>query len=101
MAKQLLDAKRVRWGIVVSRFEECLYADPEQDLDAVWWDLVERYQFLRLATTELVLASRTGTLGQSRLQALLAEPAADTTHRRRRTPSRYRDRWSVPALLRK
>jgi peptidyl-dipeptidase A len=34
----------VRWGLVVSVFERHLYADPEQDLDAVWWDLVERYQ---------------------------------------------------------
>jgi peptidyl-dipeptidase A len=34
----------VRWGLVMSRFEERLYADPEQDLDAVWWDLVERLQ---------------------------------------------------------
>jgi len=37
----------LRWGIVVSRFEEHLYADPEQDLDTVWWDLVERYQHIR------------------------------------------------------
>jgi len=34
----------IRWGLVVSRFEEHLYADPDQDLDAVWWDLVERLQ---------------------------------------------------------
>ena len=34
----------VRWGLVMCRFEERLYADPDQDLDALWWDLVERIQ---------------------------------------------------------
>ena len=34
----------LRWGLVMSRFEERLYADPDQDLDAAWWDLVERLQ---------------------------------------------------------
>ncbi len=34
----------VRWGLVMSRFEERLYEDPDQDLDTVWWDLVERLQ---------------------------------------------------------
>ncbi len=33
-----------RWALVMSRFEEGLYADPDSDLDALWWDLVERYQ---------------------------------------------------------
>ncbi len=36
-----------RWGLAVSRFEERLYADPEQDLDAAWWDCLERYQGVR------------------------------------------------------
>jgi peptidyl-dipeptidase A len=35
-----------RWCSVMLRFEQALYRDPEQDLDALWWDLVERYQFL-------------------------------------------------------
>jgi peptidyl-dipeptidase A len=26
------------------RFERALYADPEADLDGLWWNLVERYQ---------------------------------------------------------
>jgi peptidyl-dipeptidase A len=36
-----------RWCQVMLRFEKALYADPGQDLDAVWWTLVERYQGLR------------------------------------------------------
>jgi peptidyl-dipeptidase A len=33
-----------RWVQVMVRFERALYADPERDLDRLWWDLVERYQ---------------------------------------------------------
>lgn len=32
------------WVPVMVRFERALYADPDQDLDGVWWDLVERHQ---------------------------------------------------------
>jgi peptidyl-dipeptidase A len=28
------------------RFEKALYEDPEQDLNTLWWDLVEKYQGL-------------------------------------------------------
>jgi peptidyl-dipeptidase A len=35
-----------RWGLVMVHFERELYADPEGDLDARWWDLVERFQLL-------------------------------------------------------
>jgi len=33
-----------RWCQVMFRFEKELYANPEQDLNKVWWDLVEKYQ---------------------------------------------------------
>jgi peptidyl-dipeptidase A len=36
-----------RWCQVMLRFEQALYANPDQDLDALWWSLVERYQLLR------------------------------------------------------
>ena len=36
-----------RWVLVMARFERALYADPERDLDGLWWDLVERYQRVR------------------------------------------------------
>jgi peptidyl-dipeptidase A len=36
-----------RWCQVMLRFEQALYANPDQDLDALWWSLVERYQALR------------------------------------------------------
>ncbi len=32
------------WVQVMTRFERALYANPDADLDAIWWDLVERYQ---------------------------------------------------------
>ena len=34
----------VRWVLVMAHFERGLYGDPEQDLNALWWDLVERFQ---------------------------------------------------------
>ncbi len=35
-----------RWCQVMLRFEMGLYNDPGQDLNKLWWDLVERYQML-------------------------------------------------------
>ena len=29
------------------RFEKAMYADPSQDLNKLWWDLVEKYQGLK------------------------------------------------------
>ena len=43
-AKQLIFA---RWAMVMFQFEKHLYADPDQDLNTLWWDLVERYQHVR------------------------------------------------------
>ena len=36
----------VRWAMVMISFERELYRDPDQDLNTLWWDLVERFQFL-------------------------------------------------------
>jgi peptidyl-dipeptidase A len=36
-----------RWTQVMVRFESALYADPDGDLDGLWWDLVEQHQGLR------------------------------------------------------
>jgi peptidyl-dipeptidase A len=36
-----------RWGLVMVHFERELYADPEADLDARWWELVERFQLVQ------------------------------------------------------
>lgn len=36
-----------RWVLVMTHFERALYADPDADLDTLWWDLVERFQGLR------------------------------------------------------
>lgn len=35
-----------RWCQVMLRFEKGLYENPEQDLNKLWWDLVEKYQLL-------------------------------------------------------
>ena len=42
--KQLIFA---RWAMVMFSFEKQLYADPDQDLNALWWKTVEKYQFVR------------------------------------------------------
>ena len=39
-----------RWVLVMTNFERALYADPDADLDTLWWDLVERYQLVRRPT---------------------------------------------------
>ena len=43
-AKQLVFA---RWVQVMFNFERELYRDPDQDLNALWWDLKEKYQFVK------------------------------------------------------
>jgi peptidyl-dipeptidase A len=35
-----------RWCQVMLRFEKAMYEDPDRDLNATWWDIVERYQLL-------------------------------------------------------
>ena len=36
-----------RWALVMYNFEKQLYADPDQDLNNLWWQLVEKYQFVK------------------------------------------------------
>ena len=36
-----------RWAMVMYNFEKQLYADPDQDLNTLWWDLVEKYQLIK------------------------------------------------------
>lgn len=36
-----------RWCQVMLRFEKAMYEAPDQDLNKLWWDLVEKYQQLR------------------------------------------------------
>jgi peptidyl-dipeptidase A len=38
---------QTRWCLVMCHMERALYRDPRQDLDTLWWDLVERYQLVR------------------------------------------------------
>jgi peptidyl-dipeptidase A len=53
IAPALRDAQRAalltfaRWVLVMTNFERRLYANPDDDLDTLWWDLVERYQQVR------------------------------------------------------
>jgi peptidyl-dipeptidase A len=36
-----------RWALVMAHFERAMYADPESDLNSLWWELVERFQLLQ------------------------------------------------------
>ena len=36
-----------RWCQVMLRFEKGMYEKPEQDLNTLWWELVEKYQLLK------------------------------------------------------
>jgi peptidyl-dipeptidase A len=35
-----------RWAQVMYRFEKAMYENPDQDLNQLWWDMVEKYQML-------------------------------------------------------
>ena len=39
-----------RWAMVMYEFEKQLYANPEQDLNSLWWEIIEEYQFLNKPT---------------------------------------------------
>jgi peptidyl-dipeptidase A len=36
----------VRWCLTIVQFERAFYADPDRDLNTLWWDLEERYQLV-------------------------------------------------------
>ena len=36
-----------RWAQVMYRFEREMYKNPDQDLNKLWWDLVEKYQMMK------------------------------------------------------
>jgi peptidyl-dipeptidase A len=42
--KQLIFA---RWAMVMYNFEKELYANPDQNLNHLWWQMVAKYQFLK------------------------------------------------------
>ncbi len=42
--KQLIFA---RWAMVMFEFEKQLYTDPDQDLNALWWKTVSKYQLVK------------------------------------------------------
>jgi len=37
-----------RWSQVMFRFEKSMYENPDQDLNRSWWELVEKYQLLKM-----------------------------------------------------
>ncbi|MFP5298211.1 MAG: M2 family metallopeptidase [Actinomycetota bacterium] len=41
-----------RWGLVMVHFERDLYADPEADLDDLWWRHVEHFQRVKVPREE-------------------------------------------------
>ena len=36
-----------RWVQVMYRFEKSMYGNPDQDLNSLWWSLVEKYQLIK------------------------------------------------------
>jgi peptidyl-dipeptidase A len=36
-----------RWSQVMYRFEKSMYENPDQDLNGLWWTLVEKYQMIK------------------------------------------------------
>ena len=52
--KQLQMEKFVfsRWAQVMYRFEKTLYENPDQNLNKLWWDMVEKYQMIKKPTAE-------------------------------------------------
>lgn len=42
--KQIIFA---RWDMVMYDFEKQLYANPDQDLNSLWWQMVQKYQFIK------------------------------------------------------
>jgi len=36
-----------RWAQVMYRFEKAMYENPDQDLNQLWWDMVEKYQMMK------------------------------------------------------
>lgn len=36
-----------RWSLVMYNFEKSLYENPDQDLNTLWWNLVEKYQMIK------------------------------------------------------
>lgn len=47
MAQKLQMLVFSRWVQVMYRFEKSMYENPDQDLNKLWWDLVEKYQMLK------------------------------------------------------
>ncbi len=37
-----------RWAQVMYRFEKSMYENPDQDLNRLWWQLVEKYQMIKM-----------------------------------------------------
>ena len=38
---------QTRWEMVMVHMERAVYRDPEQDLRSLWWDMVERFQWVK------------------------------------------------------
>jgi peptidyl-dipeptidase A len=47
-----------RWSQVMVNFERNLYENPEQDLNALWWELVKKYQLIDFSRNKADWASK-------------------------------------------
>ena len=99
----------------MTNFERGLYADPDADLDTLWWDLVERYQLvhrpdgrhapdwaakIHLAAAPVYYQNYLyGELFASQLDATLATRAGGLVDRRRGRRAPRRDDVFAPGRV--
>jgi peptidyl-dipeptidase A len=79
-----------RWSQVMVRFERALYENPDQDLNRLWWDLIEKYQLLTRPegrnepdwAAKIHIATSAGNYHEYLMGELLASQLAETIGRK-------------------
>ena len=99
-----------RWTLVMLHFEKALYENPDQDLNKLWWDDVERYQLLQRPAVaqrarlggQAALHDRAGLLPQLHAGRAVRRAVAPRAGPAGRTPGPGRDaRLQRPEALRR
>jgi peptidyl-dipeptidase A len=79
-----------RWSQVMVRFERALYENPDQDLNRLWWDLIEKYQLFTRPegrnepdwAAKIHIATSAGNYHEYLMGELLASQLAETIGRK-------------------
>jgi peptidyl-dipeptidase A len=72
-----------RWVLVMTHFERELYLDPQQDLNQLWWQMVEKYQKIsasRIGASDWAAKYHIGLAPVYYYSYLLGELFASTIH---------------------